>query len=52
VVDEPVLAEDVREVMISVTGRSKHPNYEDPNSDYRFRTYTSSVNVRNLPSYL
>jgi hypothetical protein len=48
VVDEPILAEDIREVLIAVTGRSKNPNHEDPNSDYRFRSYISSVNVRNL----
>jgi hypothetical protein len=48
IVDEPVVAADVREVLISVTGRSRHENYEDPNSDYRMRTYSSSVNLRNF----
>ena len=54
VVDQPVLAEDIREVLIAVTGRSRHQDYEvaidtdDPNSGFRLRTYTSSVNVRNL----
>ena len=55
IVDEPVLATDIREVLISVTGRSANPNWEmdrpgegDQQEKYRFRTYTSSVNVRNI----
>jgi len=54
VVDEPVLIDDVREVLISVTGRSQHLDHEaptdvgDPNSGYRLRTYSSSVNLRNI----
>ncbi|MFZ5979355.1 MAG: hypothetical protein ACOYVF_01880 [Candidatus Zixiibacteriota bacterium] len=53
-VDEPVMAEDISEVLVAVTGRSRHQDYEvsvdveDPNSGFRLRTYTSSVNVRNL----
>lgn len=54
IVDQPVLINDVREVLISVTGRSRHQDYEapvdsdDPNSGYRLRTYSSSVNLRNI----
>jgi len=54
IVDEPVLIDDVREVLISVTGRSRHQDYEaptvadDPNSGFRLRTYSSSVNLRNI----
>ena len=54
VVDEPVLIDDIREVLISVTGRSRHQDYEaptvedDPNSGFRLRTYSSSVNLRNI----
>ena len=48
IVDEPVLVEDVREVLISVTGRSENPDYEDEENPYRHRMYSSSVNLRNL----
>ncbi|MDD3732164.1 MAG: prepilin-type N-terminal cleavage/methylation domain-containing protein [candidate division Zixibacteria bacterium] len=54
IVDQPVLINDVTEVLISVTGRSRNPDYEativaeDPNSGYRLRTYTSTVNLRNI----
>ena len=54
VVDQPVLAGDIREVLIAITGRSRHQDYEvavdndNPERGFRFRTYTSSINVRNL----
>ncbi len=48
VVDVPVLTNDVREVLIAVTGRSEHEAYEAMNTDYRTRTYASSVNLRNF----
>jgi len=48
VVDLPVLVEDVREVLISITGRSAHPNWEMDDDEYRTRTYASSINVRNV----
>lgn len=47
VVDQPPLVTDVREVEITVTGRSENPDPESANDRYRFRTYTSSVNLRN-----
>ena len=50
IVDQPVVADDIREVLISVTGRSKNPDYEKTDDPYRHRTYASSVNVRNLGS--
>jgi hypothetical protein len=49
IVDVPPTAEDIREVMITVTGRSANPDPDRPEgSKYRFRTYTSSVSLRNL----
>jgi hypothetical protein len=49
IVDVPVAIEDVREVIITVTGRS---NMADPDraegENYRYRTYTTSVALRNL----
>jgi hypothetical protein len=47
--DVPTIAADVREVFISVTGRSNHkdPDLKDPNA-YRLRTYASSASLRNL----
>jgi len=48
VVDQPVLMTDVREVMISVTGRSDQPDYAYDEPQYRNRNYTSSVFVRNI----
>ncbi|UCC44778.1 MAG: prepilin-type N-terminal cleavage/methylation domain-containing protein [Candidatus Zixiibacteriota bacterium] len=50
VVDEPVLVEDIREVIISVTARSKKPNTENKDEPYRTRTFSSSVNLRNIRS--
>ena len=50
VVDVPPLVSDVREVLIAVTGRSHQTDAETPGQPYRYRTYTSSVNVRNLTS--
>lgn len=54
VVDEPVIADNIREVIISITGRSDSPTNWDRDDgaqdEYRSRTYTSSVNVRNLGS--
>jgi prepilin-type N-terminal cleavage/methylation domain-containing protein len=47
VVDQPPLVEDVREVEITVTGRSENPDPESADDRYRTRTYTSSVNLRN-----
>jgi prepilin-type N-terminal cleavage/methylation domain-containing protein len=48
VVDQPVLMSDVREVHISVTGRSNTPDYAYDEPEYRSRNYTSSVFVRNI----
>ncbi len=51
IVDEPVLVEDVREVLISVSGRGQNPDYElstDEDDHYRSRTYSSSVSLRNV----
>ncbi len=49
IVDVPMLTDDVREVIMSVTGRSRNPDAEPTSDDpYRYRTYSSSVSVRNL----
>jgi type II secretory pathway pseudopilin PulG len=48
IVDVPPLIEDVREVLITITGRSDQPDWEMNNGEYRTRTYASSVNVRNV----
>ncbi len=49
VVDEPIAVEDVREILISVTGRSATPDPDRPDDEqYRTRTSTTSVALRNL----
>ncbi len=49
VVDNPLLIEDVREVLISVTGRSETPDAEaDEDEQYRQRTYASAIHLRNI----
>lgn len=48
VVDVPVLIDDVREVLIDITGRSKNPDWEMGDDSYRTRTYSSSVSLRNV----
>jgi Tfp pilus assembly protein PilE len=48
-VDVPVAVEDIREVLITVTGRSANRDLDRPlNDQYRFRTYSSSVSLRNV----
>jgi prepilin-type N-terminal cleavage/methylation domain-containing protein len=48
-VDVPAQVEDIREVLISLTGRSANPDMDRPSTDrYRTRTYSSSVSLRNL----
>ena len=48
IVNVPPLIDDVTEVLISVTGRSAQPDYEMAEPDYRYRTYSSSVSLRNI----
>lgn len=48
VVDTAALAEDIREVLIEVTGRSHNPDYENEHEPYRFRSYAGSVGLRNI----
>ena len=48
VVDETVIAGDIREVLISITGRSREPDPDEESNPYRQRTFATSVNVRNL----
>jgi Tfp pilus assembly protein PilW len=52
VLDAPVLVDDIREIAISVTGRSNSPDPEAPDTTnaYRFRTFATSVYLRNLES--
>ncbi|MDH3890298.1 MAG: prepilin-type N-terminal cleavage/methylation domain-containing protein [candidate division Zixibacteria bacterium] len=50
--DAPILVDDIREIAISVTGRSNSPDPEAPDTSdvYRFRTFATSVYLRNLES--
>ncbi|HUV30790.1 MAG TPA: prepilin-type N-terminal cleavage/methylation domain-containing protein [Acidobacteriota bacterium] len=48
VVMTPLLSKHIREVIISVTARSDQPNQDNAQDPYRTRTYTSSVNLRNV----
>jgi len=51
VLDEPIVVSDVREVLISVAGRSHTPDIElaeDPEDQYRQRTFSTSVYLRNI----
>lgn len=48
VVDVPTIVDNVREVLISVTGRSRSPNPDNPSDPYRSRTFATSVYLRNL----
>lgn len=52
VLDQPILVDDVREIAISVTGRSNSPDPEAPDTTeaYRIRTFATSVYLRNLDS--
>lgn len=52
VLDQPILVDDIREIAISVTGRSNSPDPEAPDTTdaYRFRTFATSVYLRNLES--
>jgi prepilin-type N-terminal cleavage/methylation domain-containing protein len=47
--DVPTIASDVREVLISVTGRSNRKDPDESGEDvYRLRTFASSASMRNL----
>lgn len=48
VVDEPMLPEDIRDIRVSIVGQTLDPSSTDQDIKYRTRTYTSTVNVRNL----
>lgn len=48
--DEPIMVNDVREVSISLTGHSNHPDYDQSTDTLRTRTFTTKVSVRNLSS--
>lgn len=52
VLDQPILVDEIREITISVTGRSNNPDPEAPDTTdtYRFRTFATSVYLRNLES--
>ena len=43
----PDLTENVREVLISVTGRSNQPDPDFPSNPYRVRSFATSVSLRN-----
>jgi hypothetical protein len=46
--DVPNFPEDVREIEITIVGRSDRPDPDFPQDPYRHRTYASKVNLRNL----
>ena len=48
VIDEPLLIDDVREVSISVRGRSHRPDIDNDEQPYRLRTFATSVYLRNI----
>ncbi|MEA3296281.1 MAG: hypothetical protein U9R56_00270 [candidate division Zixibacteria bacterium] len=48
VVDETAIAGDIREVLISVTGRSREPDPDEEVNPYRQRTFATSINLRNI----
>lgn len=49
IIDQPTLVDNIREVMISVTGRSSEPDHESEGQDqYRSRTFSSAVYLRNI----
>jgi len=52
ILDEPVLVEDIREVLFSVTGRSNSPDPEAPDTTdtYRHRSFATAIHLRNLGS--
>ncbi|MCX6828429.1 MAG: prepilin-type N-terminal cleavage/methylation domain-containing protein [candidate division Zixibacteria bacterium] len=47
-VDVPIISNDVREVTVTLVGRTAKPDPDFPNNPYRRTTFASSVNVRNL----
>ena len=47
-VDEPVLTDNLREVFISVTGRSDVADPDNTEDPFRHRTYATAVNLRNM----
>ncbi len=52
ILDAPAVADDIREVLISVTARSANPDYDEQsrgvNDPYRYRTFNTSVFLRNV----
>jgi pilin/secretion family protein with methylation motif len=48
VVDAPAIASDVRQVSITLTGRTNTADIDFEGDPYRTREFTSSVNLRNL----
>jgi hypothetical protein len=46
--DEPVIVDNVCEVMIAVTGRSFNPDPDNSNDPYRQRSFATSVYLRNV----
>jgi hypothetical protein len=51
VIDNPVVADDIREVLITIQGRSQNASSDPqvPSDDpYRYRTYATTVHLRNV----
>jgi type II secretory pathway pseudopilin PulG len=48
IVDVPIISEDIREVILSLTARIDKPDPDFANDPYRRRAYSSRVNLRNI----
>lgn len=46
--DQPAITDNIREVIISIRGRSSNPDPERPTDPYRERMFVTSVNPRNI----
>ena len=49
ILDVPTLTENIREIMIDISGRSEKPDVDDRGHEsYRDRTFSTSVYLRNI----
>ncbi len=48
IVDVPVIVDDIREVLLTLTARIEKPDPDFPNDPYRRRTYSSRISLRNI----
>ena len=45
--DQPAIVSDIKEVLISITGRTQSPDPDKSGNPYRQRTFATSINLRN-----